>query len=159
MGRSSPYVQGMKHIFAIASLSLLVACSGGEAKVEPVTETPETGVLTEQSVADMGVPAMADRMIADGNQLSNLLASVDSAKTAEAVRPNIEAMIKDYKIMFDRFETMDQPSFSDIAALASRGSKLAESQQTVMEELRRIYTKHPDAAEVLRDALDGFGEP
>jgi len=36
----------------------------------------------------------------------------DSAKTAEAVFGLImRRMIKDYKIMFDRFETMDQPSF------------------------------------------------
>lgn len=159
MDRSPPYVQGMKHLFVIASLSLLVACNGGEGTAEQVAETSGGTTLTEQSVANMGVPAMADRMIADGNQLGNLLASVDSAETAEAVRPNIEAMIKDYKIMFDRFETMDQPSFSDIAALASRGAKLAESQQTVMEELRRIYTNHPEATEVLRDALDGFGQP
>ncbi len=159
MGRSASYVRGMKHLFAIASLSLLVACSGDETKVEQVIETPETAALNTESVAEMGVPAMADRMIADGNQLGKLLASVDSAETAETVRPNIEAMIKDYKVMFDRFETMDQPSFSDIAALASRGSELAESQQTVMEELRRIYTNHPEAADVLRDALDGFGQP
>ena len=167
-GQFPPYVRGMKHLarhlLAITSLSLLVACGGGETQVETGTEggpvsPADRGPLTEQSVADIGIAAMVDRMIVDGQQLGTLLATIDSAETAEAVRPNIEAMIKDYKVMFNRFETMDQPSFSDIAALASRGSKLAESQQTVMEELRRIYTNHPEASEVLREALDGFGQP
>ena len=153
----------VRHLLAITSLSLLVACGGGETQVETGTEGPvspaDLGPLTEQSVVDIGIAAMVDRMIVDGQQLGTLLATIDSAETAEAVRPNIEAMIKDYKVMFNRFETMDQPSFSNIAALASRGSKLAESQQTVMEELRRIYTNHPEASEVLREALDGFGQP
>ncbi len=131
--------------------AFLMACSGGE----PQTET--SAPVTAEIAADMSLPDMADRVIADSRELTTMLARVDSAEAAEAARPEVEAMVANYRVLIDRFETMGEPSFSDMAALASRGAALAEAQQGVSAEVRRIYNDHPEAADILRDALDDAG--
>ncbi|MGB3456831.1 MAG: hypothetical protein WBG08_05890 [Litorimonas sp.] len=137
----------------LMSCALLAACSGG-------TDAPDgDGVapITAEAAADMSVPDMADRLIADGRSLGTLLSTVDSEASAEAVRPELEAMIENYTVLFERFETMGEPSFSDMAALASRGPELVRAQQEVAEQVRRIYDNHPEAAALLRDTLEDVG--
>jgi hypothetical protein len=53
---------------------------------------------------------------------------------------------------------MDSPSFSDITAMASRAPQLMEAQKQIANEIQRIETDHPDAAEVLRKALSDLGQ-
>ena len=99
------------------------------------------------------LPDVADQLIIDGTTLSEMLAQVDSVETAEEVRPAIDAMVADYRVIIDRMETMEEPNFSDLAAMASRARPLAEAQQRVATEIQRINRDHPEAAKVLREAL------
>lgn len=138
----------MKQFFALITLSLLVACSGGEKEPEAI----------EPAAVDMKLPAMADQLIDDGETLQSLLADVQSAESAEAIRPRVEAMIEDYRAMFERMESMNNPSFSDMAALAARAPELAKTQDNIAQEIQRIRRDHPEATEVLREAMKDLGQ-
>jgi len=149
------YLDRMKHLLAIACLPLLVACSGGN---ETPAESPGTPERIEATAsASPSVPVMADRLIDDGKILSEMLSRVNSPETAEDVRPAIEAMIEEYRQLLNTMDTMDSPNFSDMAALASRAKPLADTQRRVATEIQRIYTNHPEAADILREALDDLG--
>jgi hypothetical protein len=141
----------------LASLAafLLVACSGGDAPSETRTKTvPEPAPIV---ASDMNAPDLADLIIEDGATLETLLSSVTSEESAQAARPQIEAMIARYTQVADQFQSMGEPSFSEMAALASRLPRLAETQSKLAGEIQRIYQDHPDAADVLRDALGDAG--
>jgi hypothetical protein len=101
---------------------------------------------------------VADQLIDDGNTLVEMLARIDGAAAAEEIRPAIEAMVEDYRALSVEIETMDSPSFSDITAMASRAPQLMEAQKQIANEIQRIETDHPDAAEVLRKALSDLGQ-
>jgi hypothetical protein len=151
-----PSYEGRMRRIAILLLSaVLVACGGAADKDEDLREAP----VTTETAADMSMPDMADKLIADSQSLAVLLFQVDSEATAEDIRPEIERMARDYTILSERFEAMGEPSFSDMAALASRAPQLIETQQAVARQIERIYTQHPDAADVLRDTLENVGRP
>lgn len=140
----------MKHLLALFVLPLLVACSGGA--------DPDADLSDAASVSETRLPHVADQLIDDGNMLGEMLARVDSSETAEQVRPAIEAMVKEYRALFVQMETMDSPSFSDMTAMASRAPKLMATQQRVATEIERVYTDHPEAADILRNVLDDLGQ-
>lgn len=146
----------MKHLLLFTGLSLLVACGSGTTDVDVGDGTPP---LTQESVADMTLPDMADRMIADGEMLGTLLADVTSVESAEAVQPRIEAMMENYRLMFEQLETIDNPGFSDMAALASRAPQIARTQEELVRQVQRIHADHPEAADVLRKTLDNLVKP
>ncbi|MEM7729715.1 MAG: hypothetical protein AAF311_10625 [Pseudomonadota bacterium] len=127
--------------------AVLAACSGGGAD-------DEGPVITAEAAADMSMTDMADRLIEDGRSLGTLLSGVDGEASAEAVRPQVEAMVENYRVLGERFEALGEPSFSEMAALASRLPDMARTQAGVVEQVQRIYNDHPEAADILRDALD-----
>jgi len=135
----------MKHCLVLSLLPALIACSGGSE--------PEIDIAERPAMAADSLPDVADQLIIDGTTLSEMLAQVDSVETAEEVRPAIDAMVADYRVIIDRMETMEEPNFSDLAAMASRARPLAEAQQRVATEIQRINRDHPEAAKVLREAL------
>jgi hypothetical protein len=136
----------MKHLLALSLLPLLIACNGG---ADPDADIADTAAVSETSL-----PNVADQLIDDGHTLGEMLARVDSAETAEQIRPKIDAMVEEYRALFVKMETMDSPSFSEMTAMASRAPKLIETQQRVATEIQRIQNDHPEAAEVLRSVLD-----
>lgn len=140
----------MKHWLSLIFIPLLIACSGGAD-----TDAQDTPAA---SVSETSLPTLADQMIDDGKTLGEMLARVESAETAEQIRPAIEDMIEEYRVLFAKMETMESPSFSDMAAMASRAPRLVETQERIASEIQRIYNDHPEAADVLRDALDDFGQ-
>ena len=138
----------MKRLLSVVGLSFLIACSGGEAEPD----------VTEPAAAEMKLPAMADQLIDDGETLQDLLAQVQGMESAEAIRPQVEAMIGEYRALFERMESMDNPSFSDMAALAARAPELAQTQENIAAQIQRIRRDHPEATEVLREALKDLGQ-
>jgi len=140
----------MKHWLSSTLLPLLIACSGA-------TEA-ETENVSAATVSETSLPNVADQLIDDGKTLGEMLARVESVETAEQIRPAIETMIEDYRALFETMETMESPSFSDMTAMASRAPKLIEAQKRVANEIERIYNDHPEAADVLRDALEDLGQ-
>jgi hypothetical protein len=140
----------MKHWLSLIFIPLLIACSGGEG-----TDAQDTPAA---SVSETSLPILADQMIDDGKTLGEMLTRVESTETAEQIRPAIEDMIEEYRVLFAKMETMESPTFSDMAAMASRAPRLVETQERIASEIQRIYNDHPEAADVLRDALDDFGQ-
>ena len=128
---------------------LLVACGGGGSDTSGQTLSAEAAEA--MSVADMG-----DRLIDDTAELAALLKTVDSEATAEAARPRLEAMAKDYEVLQKRLETLDENDlgFSDVAALARRTPKLAANAQAIAVEVERLRTEHPEASDILGRVLD-----
>lgn len=139
----------MKHLLALSLLPLLIACSGGS--------DPDAAKIDVAGVSDLTLPNVADQLIDDGSTLGEMLARIDGAETAEQIRPAIEAMVEKYQALGVKIESMDTPSFSDITAMASRAPKLMDAQKQIANEIQRIRTDHPDAADVLRKALGDLG--
>ena len=140
----------MKNFLALCLLPLLIACSGSS---EPnVAQTDVT------STSELSLPIVADQLIEDGNTLGEMLARIDGVETAEQTRPEIEAMVEEYRALGVTIDNMDTPSFSDVTAMASRAPQLMEAQKQIANEIQRIETDHPDAAEVLRKALADLGQ-
>jgi hypothetical protein len=140
----------MKNLLALFLLPLLIACGGSS---EPdVVQTDVT------STSALNLPDVADQLIDDGNTLGEMLARIDGVETAEQIRPEIEAMVEEYRALNVKIETMDTPSFSDVTAMASRAPQLMAAQKQIANEIQRIETDHPDAAEVLRKALADLGQ-
>ena len=105
----------------------------------------------------MSMSDMAEQLIVDSEMLTQLLSGVNDAATAEAIEPEAEAIVENYQTILTRFEQMGEPSFSEMASLASRLPDLSEAQQALAVEVRRIYQNHPQATEVLRDTLEDIG--
>lgn len=141
----------MKHWLSLTLIPFLIACSGG-------SETDAQKSASEIAVAEASLPNLADQLIDDGNTLGEMLARVDGVETAEQIRPAVEAMVAEYRVLFEKMETMDTPSFSDITAMASRAPKLMAVQERVKTEINRIRTDHPDAANALQNVLSDLGQ-
>jgi len=142
----------MKHLLVASLVPLLIACNGNS---EPGASAPDA----PSAASETTLPNVADQLIDDGKTLGEMLAQVNSVEAAEDIRPTIEAMVSEYSVLIERIDTMESPSFSDMAALASRAKPLAETQQRVATEIQRIYADHPEAADVLREALGDLGRP
>lgn len=145
----------MKHLLSLSLLPLLIACSGGS---DPDAANLDTANGDVVSASELTLPTVADQFIDDGNILREMLVRIDGVETAEQIRPEIEAMVEKYEALSVKIETMDTPSFSDITAMASRAPKLMDTQKQIANEIQRIRTDHPDAAEVLRKALGDLGQ-
>ncbi|MEL6688431.1 MAG: hypothetical protein AAFP97_12525 [Pseudomonadota bacterium] len=145
----------MRHLLLIPMAGVLVACSGGGASQEDAPAEPIR--ITSEAAADMSMTDMADQLITDSESLTGLLSGVTDNETAEAIRPDIEAMVENYQVLLTRFESMGEPSFSEMASLASRLPDLANTQQSLATEIERIYKNHPEATAVLRDTLENIG--
>lgn len=148
----------MKQFIRVGLFVLLIpvisACSGGSDSV-----SGSGGTMSEAAVADMSIPDMADQVVANGNSLSEILATVVDAETAEKAEPQIKAIVENYQLLLQRVENTDNIGFADMAALASRAPELARTQEAVSQQLVRIYQDHPEASDVLREALRDFGQP
>lgn len=140
----------MKNFLALFLLPLLIACSDGS--------DPDVATTDVTSTSALNLPDVADQLIDDGNTLGEMLARIDGVEAAEQIRPEVEAMVEEYRALSVTIDNMDTPSFSDITAMASRAPKLMEAQKQIADEIQRIKTDHPDAAEVLRKALGDLGQ-
>ena len=137
-----------KHLLILSAL-LLAACGGGGSPTAGDALTPAQA--DAMSVADMG-----DRLVDDSAELAELLANIDSEADAEAARPRLEAMVKDYEVLQARLETLDESelSFGDAAALMRRAPTLAANGQRIATEIERLRTEHPEASDILGRILD-----
>ena len=137
-----------KHLLILSAL-LLAACGGGGS--------PTAGdALTPAQADAMSVADMCDRLVDDSAELAELLANIDSEADAEAARPRLEAMVKDYEVLQARLETLDESelSFGDAAALMRRAPTLAANGQRIATEIERLRTEHPEASDILGRILD-----
>ena len=149
----------LRHLLPALALGLS-ACSGEvpegadyeKRRAPPVTE------LTESQIADMSITDVADTLIDGGNEVKDLLATVDGEQSARDILPELEELADGYARLFQRFETMDELGFADMAALAARTPRVVAAQQGVVEQITRIDKEHPEAREVLREALEDFGQ-
>lgn len=147
----------MKYLLAIPLAFFLSACSGEAGQQSPDSNEPIR--ITSEAAADMSMSDMADQLIEDSQLLTTLLSGVNDAATAEAIRPQIETLVDNYDVMLTRFENSGEPSFSEMASLASRLPDLAETQKALSAEVKRIYQNHPEATEVLRETLEDVRRP
>lgn len=136
-------------IISLVAATLLAACGGGGSPTSGDTLTPAQA--DAMSVADMG-----DRLIDDSAELAEILAGINSEADAEAARPRLEAMVRDYEVLQTRLENLDENnlSFGDAAALMRRAPTLAANAQAVAEQIERLRTEHPEASDVLGRILD-----
>ncbi len=143
--------------------ALLVACSGEvpEGADYDKRRTTPAAELSDADIAKMSVTDIADSLIDGGNEVKDLLARVDGEDSARAVLPELEALAESYGRVFERFETLadaENIGFRDITALAARAPRVVAAQQGVMKQISRIDQEHPEAREVLREALEDFGQ-
>lgn len=142
----------MRYISVLILAGVLAACSGDPSGDEAGDFEPIR--ITADDAQQMSMTDIADQLISDSQSLTGLLTGVNNAETAEAIRPEIETMIGNYQLMVEQFDAMGEPSFSEMASLASRLPDLANTQQALASEVERIYKNHPEATEVLRDTLE-----
>ena len=145
----------MRYLITSILVISLAACSSGQPEEGDIMSEPIR--ITSETAADMSMTDMADQLISDGQSLTDLLSTVNSAETAEAIRTDLEGMMSNYQVILERFESMGEPSFTEMAALASRLPDLNGLQQSLSAEVERIYKNHPEATDVLRETLEGFG--
>ncbi len=139
---------------------LLAACSGEVpegADYEKRRTTPASE-LSETDIADMSVTDVADSLIDGGNELKDLLSRVNSEETARNTLPELEKLAQDYGRILQRFENIEDIGFSEMTALAARTPRVLAAQQGVVEQITRIDREHPEAREVIREALEDFGQ-
>ncbi|MGB6228992.1 MAG: hypothetical protein WBF53_02565 [Litorimonas sp.] len=135
-------------IFAALALA---ACGSGGDTVSSDSQAPID--------ASLPLPEVADRVIVDGERLAELLSSVVDAETAEAAKPQLENLVQTYEDVAQRFETMGEPSMSEVAAIMRRTPQIMAVQTQVAAEITRIYREAPEARAVLESVLDGVDQP
>lgn len=147
-------------LFGVSAIFALAACSGGDGAERSAANKSNDELRSEAqaAVADMSITQMADKLIADGQTISAILATVIDSETAKEAEPRVRVMMADYEAMSQRFENLEAPSMTQVAALMSKAPRIAVSQQAVFAELQRIYEHHPEATDVLREALENFGD-
>ena len=136
--------------FLLSGLALgLVACGGGGSATSG-------SALTAEDAAAMSVADLGDRLIDDSAEVADILGAIDSEADAEAARPRLEAIVRDYQVLQERLETLDGDDLSmgDAAALMRRAPKLATNAQAVAIEIERLRTQHPEASDILGRILD-----
>lgn len=135
--------------FLILCFSIfLVACGAAENPAETSTAETETSI---------NVSILADELMADGRKVAALLETVTDAESAEAIKPKLILMMSNYEALETRLDTMETPSLSQMRTILDKAPEIAEVQKTVIEEIRRIHTDHPEAAEILRETFDNYG--
>lgn len=135
--------------FFILSLAfLLAACGMGDVSVQEGSDAS----------AELNVTVLTDQVIEDGQELLTLLASVRDVESAEAIEPQLTALIAEYEAMESQLEAMEAPTMAEMRALLSKAPQIAQTQQDIATEVQRIYANYPDAAEVLREAIGRYGQ-